>query len=106
MALPYLQQAHASDQCYRALTKLATDQERKRIEPIDSHGVKCISVGLFVDPESPTIWRGPMVMGALQQLLHDVKVGLSMTPRSKSNNRHTSVSDTDTPPSHHCHVAI
>ncbi len=39
------------------------------IDPVESHGVKVLSVGFFVDPNEATIWRGPMATSALRQLL-------------------------------------
>ncbi len=41
----------------------------KTIEPIMSHGLQVASIGGMVDPDQPMIWRGPMAVGALQQLL-------------------------------------
>src|SRR5436190_15783303 len=35
--------------------------EEKRIEPIERHGLRAISMGLFVEPAKPIIWRGPMI---------------------------------------------
>ena len=46
-----------------------------RFHPIERHGVKCISMGLFLDESSPVIWRGPMVAGLLQQFLRDCAWG-------------------------------
>ncbi|MBT5898501.1 MAG: Mrp/NBP35 family ATP-binding protein, partial [Rhodospirillaceae bacterium] len=46
-----------------------------KLEVMHGHGVACMSIGFLVDPDQPTIWRGPMVMGALEQLLGDVKWG-------------------------------
>jgi ATP-binding protein involved in chromosome partitioning len=46
--------------------------EDKKLIPLKSYGVSCMSLGLMVPEESPLIWRGPMVQGALQQMLHDV----------------------------------
>ena len=46
-----------------------------KLETMHGHGVSCMSIGFLVDPDQPTIWRGPMVMGALEQLLGDVKWG-------------------------------
>ncbi|MBL6952596.1 MAG: Mrp/NBP35 family ATP-binding protein [Alphaproteobacteria bacterium] len=46
-----------------------------KLETMQGHGVVCMSIGFLVDPDQPTIWRGPMVMGALEQLLGDVKWG-------------------------------
>lgn len=45
------------------------------IVPLMAHGLKFISMGLFVDPEAPIVWRGPMVHSAIQQLLRDVAWG-------------------------------
>ena len=47
----------------------------KRVEPLVAYGVKVISIGFFVDPDQPMIWRGPMLHGALVQLLRDVSWG-------------------------------
>jgi ATP-binding protein involved in chromosome partitioning len=44
-----------------------------RIIPLENYGVKCMSMGFLVDIEDPVVWRGPMVMGALGQLLGDVE---------------------------------
>ncbi|CUH19664.1 Flagellum site-determining protein YlxH [Jannaschia seosinensis] len=41
----------------------------KRIIPLSAHGVTLMSIGLMVDPQKAVIWRGPMLMGALQQML-------------------------------------
>lgn len=46
-----------------------------KIGALENYGVKCMSIGFMVDPESPVIWRGPMVMGALEQLMRDVEWG-------------------------------
>jgi ATP-binding protein involved in chromosome partitioning len=42
------------------------------ILPLESHGVKVISMGFFVPEETPVIWRGPMLHKAVQQFLGDV----------------------------------
>ena len=42
---------------------------------MENHGVKTMSLGLITDPDTPVIWRGPMVMKALDQFLTDVKWG-------------------------------
>ena len=47
----------------------------KKIEPAENHGVRFISMAFFVPENSPMIWRGPMVHGAIQQLLRDVEWG-------------------------------
>jgi len=41
----------------------------KRIVPIESYGIQVISMGNLVTDNTPMVWRGPMVSGALQQLL-------------------------------------
>ncbi|MXW93545.1 MAG: Mrp/NBP35 family ATP-binding protein [Rhodospirillaceae bacterium] len=52
-----------------------TTADGKVLDPMTGHGVKLMSMGFLVDEETPMIWRGPMVMSALQQLLHDVAWG-------------------------------
>lgn len=47
----------------------------KRIAPMENYGIKAMSIGFLVDEETPMIWRGPMVMGALEQMLRDVDWG-------------------------------
>ncbi len=51
------------------------DPEQRRIEPFERHGVRWMSLGFLVDREAAVIWRGPMVMKAIDQLLHDVNWG-------------------------------
>jgi ATP-binding protein involved in chromosome partitioning len=47
----------------------------KKIIPLESHGVKCMSIGFLVADDEPIIWRGPMVMGVVKQFLQDVAWG-------------------------------
>ena len=47
----------------------------KTIEPMEAFGLKAMSIGFLVPEDAATIWRGPMVMGALEQLLRDVNWG-------------------------------
>jgi ATP-binding protein involved in chromosome partitioning len=47
----------------------------KRILPLESQGVRCMSIGFLVDENEPIIWRGPMVMGVVRQFLHQVAWG-------------------------------
>ncbi|HUP47118.1 MAG TPA: Mrp/NBP35 family ATP-binding protein [Thermoanaerobaculia bacterium] len=49
--------------------------EDEKIIPMESHGVKAMSLGLITRPDEPVIWRGPMVMKALDQFLTDVSWG-------------------------------
>jgi ATP-binding protein involved in chromosome partitioning len=43
--------------------------------PMDGYGLKVMSIGFLVEEETPMIWRGPMVMSALTQMLRDVEWG-------------------------------
>jgi len=47
----------------------------KKIVPMERYGLKAMSMGFLVGEDTPTIWRGPMVQGALQQMLRDVLWG-------------------------------
>ncbi|MFV3074197.1 iron-sulfur cluster carrier protein ApbC [Niveispirillum fermenti] len=47
----------------------------KVLRPLVNHGVKVMSMGFLVAEDTPMIWRGPMVMGAIQQMLRDVAWG-------------------------------
>ncbi|MEI9984656.1 MAG: Mrp/NBP35 family ATP-binding protein [Aliidongia sp.] len=47
----------------------------KIIEPMRRHGISCMSMGFLVPEDTPMIWRGPMVQGALTQMLRDVAWG-------------------------------
>jgi len=49
--------------------------EDKRIIPLKSYGVRCLSIGFMVESTEPIIWRGPMVMGVVRQFLQDVDWG-------------------------------
>ncbi|MGB2108005.1 MAG: P-loop NTPase [Candidatus Puniceispirillum sp.] len=48
------------------------ESEGKKIKPIEVWGLQTMSIGYLVAEETPTIWRGPMVMSALEQMLRDV----------------------------------
>ena len=52
-----------------------TSPDGKRLIPIEKFGLKCMSIGFMVEADSPMIWRGPMVMGALEQMMGDVEWG-------------------------------
>jgi len=47
-----------------------------KVYPLENHGVKVMSIGFMIGEDDPVIWRGPMVMGALEQMLKDVEWGL------------------------------
>ena len=48
---------------------------RQLIEPIEKYGVKLLSIGFFVNPETATLWRGGMASNALKQLIADADWG-------------------------------
>ncbi|MBN9251259.1 MAG: sodium:proton antiporter [Mesorhizobium sp. 61-13] len=47
----------------------------KILKPMENYGLKAMSMGFLVDEETPMIWRGPMVMSALTQMLREVEWG-------------------------------
>lgn len=49
--------------------------EGNRIDPFDKFGVKVMSLGFVLDVDTPVIWRGPMIVRAIEQLLGDVNWG-------------------------------
>lgn len=49
--------------------------DEKEIIPPEAHGIKVISMGSFVDENSPVIWRAPLLGGALEQFFKDVRWG-------------------------------
>ncbi|MCJ1404795.1 hypothetical protein MMC11_008021 [Xylographa trunciseda] len=49
--------------------------EHNQLMPLTNYGVKAMSMGFLVDEQAPVVWRGLMVMKALQQLLHEVDWG-------------------------------
>jgi len=46
-----------------------------RLQPMTGYGLEVMSIGFLVEEETPMIWRGPMVMSALTQMLRDVDWG-------------------------------
>ncbi|MEH6409542.1 MAG: P-loop NTPase [Hyphomonas sp.] len=47
----------------------------KKLVPVEAHGLKTLSIGYLSDPDSPMIWRGPIVMSAIAQMLNDAEWG-------------------------------
>jgi ATP-binding protein involved in chromosome partitioning len=43
----------------------------KSMEPMRAHGIQAMSIGFLIDTDTPMVWRGPMVTGALEQLLRE-----------------------------------
>ncbi|EDP65682.1 ATPase involved in chromosome partitioning [alpha proteobacterium BAL199] len=58
-----------------AITGKPQSKDGKTLIPLVNHGIKCMSIGFMVAEDTPTIWRGPMVMSALEQMLRDVEWG-------------------------------
>ena len=56
-------------------TQARPTQVEEMIMPPESHGVKVMSIGMFLPDNSPIVWRGPMLHRALQQFLADVYWG-------------------------------
>ena len=52
----------------------------KKLLPVIAHGMKTLSIGYLSDPDSPMIWRGPIVMSAITQLLNDAEWGTPEEP--------------------------
>ncbi|MBV9077001.1 MAG: Mrp/NBP35 family ATP-binding protein [Methylobacteriaceae bacterium] len=53
--------------------EIASDGQR--LIPLEAYGVKVMSIGFLIEEDAPVIWRGPMVMSALNQLLREVAWG-------------------------------
>ncbi len=47
----------------------------KRMAPLEAHGLKAMSIGFLVEEDAAVVWRGPMVMSAIRQMLRDVAWG-------------------------------
>jgi ATP-binding protein involved in chromosome partitioning len=54
------------------LTGKPTSKDGKKLQPMEAWGIKAISIGSLIEEDQPMIWRGPMVMTALTQLIYDV----------------------------------
>jgi ATP-binding protein involved in chromosome partitioning len=52
-----------------------TSKDGKTLEPKEAYGLKAMSIGFLIDEETPMVWRGPMVMQALEQLIGDTNWG-------------------------------
>lgn len=51
------------------------EDDRKLMVPFEAYGVKVMSMGFLADPNTPMIWRGPMLHGAIRQFFTDVDWG-------------------------------
>lgn len=57
------------------VNKKPASPDGKTIIPLQAHGVTVMSIGLMLEEDKAVIWRGPMLMGALQQMLGQVAWG-------------------------------
>ncbi|MGH1578268.1 P-loop NTPase [Planktotalea sp.] len=57
------------------VSKRPASPDGKTIIPLKAHGVTMMSIGLMMDPDKAIVWRGPMLMGALQQMFGQVEWG-------------------------------
>jgi ATP-binding protein involved in chromosome partitioning len=64
-----------SQQMMMGISEKPFINEANQIVPIDRYGVKVMSLGFLMDADQPVIWRGPMVMKAVEQFLQDVAWG-------------------------------
>jgi len=55
-----------------AIDQKPSSRDGKILEPIEKLGLKTMSIGFLIKEDEPMIWRGPMVMSALSQMLGDV----------------------------------
>jgi ATP-binding protein involved in chromosome partitioning len=55
--------------------KVVKTDSGMHLVPLQSFGIKFISIGLFIDNQDPVIWRGPMASGAIKQFMSDVEWG-------------------------------
>lgn len=57
------------------VSKRPASPDGKTIIPLTAHGVTMMSIGLMLKEDEAVVWRGPMLMGALQQMLGQVQWG-------------------------------
>jgi ATP-binding protein involved in chromosome partitioning len=57
------------------IKKKPVSRDGKLLEPLEAHGLKVMSIGFVIEPDQALIWRGPMLQGALMQLVRDVNWG-------------------------------
>ena len=57
------------------LRKRPVSHDGKTLEPLEAHGLKLMSIGFLIEPDQALVWRGPMLHGALTQLVRDVAWG-------------------------------
>ncbi|WP_072396600.1 P-loop NTPase [Hyphomicrobium sp. CS1GBMeth3] len=57
------------------ITGKPTQTSDKKLAPMEGYGLKAMSMGFMVEEDTPIVWRGPMVVGALNQMLREVAWG-------------------------------
>ncbi|MFZ5440872.1 MAG: Mrp/NBP35 family ATP-binding protein [Myxococcota bacterium] len=57
------------------IKKKPVSRDGKNLEPLEAHGLKVMSIGFLIEADQALIWRGPMLQGALLQLVRDVNWG-------------------------------
>jgi len=57
------------------LTGKPTKGQGRSLLPMQAYGLKAMSMGVLVDPDTAMVWRGPMIMSAITQLISDVAWG-------------------------------
>ena len=57
------------------ISKKPVANQDKKLIPLENFGVKCMSIGFLIDVDAPAIWRGPMIMKALEQMFGGVEWG-------------------------------
>ncbi|HEX8536942.1 MAG TPA: iron-sulfur cluster carrier protein ApbC [Cystobacter sp.] len=57
------------------ITEKPVSPDGKSLLPLEKHGLKVMSIGFLVEADQALIWRGPMLHGALMQLVRDVRWG-------------------------------
>lgn len=57
------------------LKRQPVSKDGKNLEPLEAHGLKVMSIGFLIEADQALIWRGPMLQGALLQLVRDVNWG-------------------------------
>jgi ATP-binding protein involved in chromosome partitioning len=57
------------------LKKRPVSRDGTLLEPLEAHGIKVMSIGFMIEADQALIWRGPMLQGALLQLVRDVNWG-------------------------------
>jgi ATP-binding protein involved in chromosome partitioning len=55
------------------ITGRPSSRDGKTMEPMEGHGIQAMSVGFLIEPDTPMVWRGPMVTQALEQLLNETR---------------------------------